>query len=320
LKNSIPSGVVQFFEPISSTRRKIENSLIDFYVSNGYSEIVTSLFSYENSLFEGLFEPLKTQLFKIIDKNSGQTMILRADITMQITQAIMMGNFDMPVRICYADNIYRDVKEHSGEKREFKQTGVELFGIKDISADREVMELSISSLKNIGIEKLCLRLSDTYIIENLFREYGINDKEQINEIKKLLNRKNLSLILKTFGHLDKGFLSTLKELSRKSGYFSEDDNYLNIRSNAENVIDLACSMKKQHPDIDIFLDLFYCEYPIYHHGIVFEIFSNDRSLAVGGRYGNVTKPFGKYIPATGFAINLDELSYFLIDKEINENE
>ncbi len=77
MNNDMPSGVVQFFEPLSSLRRKTENDLVDFYTRKGYKEVVTSLFSYENNIFDSLFEPLKTKLFKVVDKNNGQTMVLR---------------------------------------------------------------------------------------------------------------------------------------------------------------------------------------------------------------------------------------------------
>ncbi len=313
MKNSIPSGAVQFFEPISSIRRSSENKLISLFTSKGYQEIVTSLFSYENSIFDGLFEPLKTQLFKVVDKNSGQTMILRADITMQITQAIMMGDFDMPTRICYADNIYRDVLEHSGQKREFRQTGVELFGIRDLSADKEVIELAISALKSLGLDNLSIRISDTYILENLLKKYGIEDKKTIDRIKDLLNRKNIAHISKMSKELPEGFIQEINLLNKRSGYFNNSSTYVDLDKHiVNNVVNLAQTIQEKH-DIDIFIDLFYCEYPMYHHGIVFDIFSKNTKLVIGGRYGNVTKPFGRYIPATGFAINLDELTQFLFE-------
>ncbi len=315
MKNDMPSGAVQFFAPLSSLRRKTENALMDFFNDKGYKEVVTSLFSYENSIFEGLFEPLRTKLFKVVDKNSGQTMVLRADITMQITQAIITGDFDMPVRVCYADNIYRDVEEHSGKKREFKQTGVELFGIKEISADREVMDIAIAALKSIGVDNIYLSLSDTTILDRVFEDYNIEDKNDKKGIRELLYRKNLDLIMKRFGNLPEEFLRTLKILNKKSGYYHFDNNYDEIEKYIEETVELAEEIKKIHTDISLFLDFAYCEYPAYHHGIVFDVFSYDTSLAVGGRYGNVTKRFGKYIPATGFAINLDELTYFLFERE-----
>ena len=313
--NSIPSGVVQFFEPVSSLRRKVENRLIEFFDAKGYKEIVTSIFSYEDSIFEGLYEPLKTQLFKIIDKNSGQTMILRADITMQITQAVIMGNFDMPVKVCYADNIYRDIKEHSGQKREFRQTGVELFGIKDISADREIIELAVSSLKELNLSNLYLRISDTYILHNLMERFNINKREKIDAIEEAVHKKNFDLVLKRVDNLPEGFVEQLELLNKKSGYFTKLEDYEDVDEYAFNAVKLADELRDKYKDVSIFLDLFYCEYPMYHHGVVFDIFSDHTNLAVGGRYGNVTRQFGKYIPATGFAINLDELTYFLFDKE-----
>ncbi len=315
MNNDMPSGVVQFFEPLSSLRRKTENDLVNFYTRKGYKEVVTSLFSYENNIFDSLFEPLKTKLFKVVDKNSGQTMVLRADITMQITQAIITGDFDMPVRVCYADNIYRDVEEHSGKKREFRQTGIELFGISDIKADREVIDIAVSSLKSIGVENIYLRLSDTSILERLLNDYAINDKSDVNKIKELLYRKNLDLVIKMFKDLPQDFVAMLKVLNKQSGYFGNKDDYKSTERYTENVVSLAEEIHKLHKDITLFLDLFYCEHPIYHYGVVFDVFSGNANLAVGGRYGNVTRQFGKYIPATGFAINLDELTYFLFEKE-----
>ncbi len=316
MKNSIPSGVVQFFEPLSSLRRSTENSLIEFFKDNSYKEIVTPSFSYENGISSGLFEPLKTKLFKLIDKSSGQTMILRADITMQIMQAVLMGDFDMPARICYADNIYRDIKEHSGQKREFKQVGVELLGIKEKTADNEIINLSIESLRKFDIKDITVRISDTYIFERLFEKYGLNDSKKTKKIKGFLEKKNISLILKSITELPNNFIDNLKRLETLSGYVKKNNDYYNdVLDIAQDAIDTAKKIQSDNKDIKVFLDLFYCEHPMYHHGITFSVFSENRSLVVGGRYGNVTKPFGKYIPATGFAINLDELIYFLSNKE-----
>ncbi len=307
----IPSGVVQFFEPLSSLRRGLENKLMAFFKMHGYREMVTSLFSYEDSMVEGLFEPLKTQLFKVIDRSTGKTMILRADITMQITQAIIMGEFEMPARVCYADNIYRDVAEHSGKKREFRQIGIELFGLKDMEADREIIDLAIGALKHIGLKDLHLRVADTYIIERLMDKYGIDDAEKRSLIRELAHKKNLDLIKREVSNFNGDFVGELEGLNDASGYFVSPDRYGRISEYASDMLGLCEYVALNHPDVSVFADLFYCEYPVYHHGIAFDLFSEGVHLLVGGRYGNVTRPFGKYIPATGFAINLDELTYFL---------
>ncbi len=304
--NRIPSGVVQFFEPLSSIRRETEDRILKLFKSRGYQEIITPTFVYEDSVSEFLFEPLKNKLFKIVDRTSGQTMILRADITLQITQAVLLGDFDMPMRVCYSQNVYRDIKEHQGQKREFKQTGIELFGLKEIEADREVISLAIDSMKLFGLDNLCVKISDTYIIENLINEYSL-DKYQAEKLRSFVYAKNLSDIKK--GNFPNELKNKIEKLNRISG--SIENNSIDYEA-----YKLAREIKDGHSDIDVFCDLFYCEHPMYHHGIMFEIFSGNKQLVVGGRYGSITKKLGKYIPATGFAINLDELVQFLHERSL----
>ena len=312
--NSIPSGVVQFFEPISSKRRAIENRLVDFFKRYGYKEIVTPTFSYENAISKGLFEPLKTRLFKFIDRNSKETLTLRADITMQIMQAVFMGNFEMPARVCYAGNIYRDVKEHTGSKREIKQVGAELFGVRKKTADEEIIMLAVESLVQFGVDNITLRLSDTDIIDKLLYKYGLQNS---SEIKALIGKKNISSIEKKFNNIPIGFVESLNELSSLSGYSAynkniSDESYELI----QDVVNIGKAVQSKINNIKMFFDLFYCEEPAYHHGMVFDIFSESNRIAVGGRYGKITEFLGRYIPATGFAIELDNLVYFLVDKGI----
>ncbi|WP_022671226.1 ATP phosphoribosyltransferase regulatory subunit [Hippea alviniae] len=299
--NRIPSGVVLFFEPLSSIRREAENKLISLFKDSGYSEIITPTFVYEDSVSEFLFEPLKNKLFKIVDKNSGQTMILRADITLQITQAVMLGDFDFPVRVCYAQNVYRDIKEYLGKKREFRQVGVELFGIKELDADEEIISLAVEGLKRLGFDDFFVRIGDTYILKELISKYNLS-KEKADRLMFLVNKKNLSDIEKE-GY-EEGLISELKELQERSGFDRDGDG---------EIFELAKRIQKKF-GLSVFCDLFYCEYPMYHHGIAFEILAKDKKLAVGGRYGNITKQLGKYIPATGFAINLDEVSQILFER------
>ncbi len=307
--NRIPSGVVQFFEPLSSIRRSTENKILGLFKSKGYQEVVTPTFVYEDSVSEFLFEPLKNKLFKIVDKSSGQTMILRADITLQITQAVLLGDFSMPMRVCYSQNVYRDIKEHLGQKREFKQTGVELFGIKEIDADEEVIDLAINAMKLLGIKEFYVKIADTYIVEELIDRYQL-DRSNSDLLRRLVFSKNFSAIEK--GGFPKELVGEIESLITKSGIV-ETEKSINFEA-----FKLAFKIKEQHPDVKVFCDLFYCEYPIYHHGITFDILVGGKRLAVGGRYGNITKKLGKYIPATGFAINLDELVEFLVERSMNQ--
>ena len=303
--NKIPSGVVHFFEPISSLRRETENKILNLFKDRGYQEIITPTFVYEDSVSEFLFEPLKDKLFKLVDRANGKTMILRADITLQITQAVLLGDFDMPMRVCYAENVYRDIKEHLGQKRELKQVGVELFGVKELDADVEVVSLALESLELLGFKDMHLKVSDTSILQRLVDEYSLG-RDEADRLESFVYRKDISSIEN--GDFPESLKRRLNELERESGTVELKKN-LNYEAYR-----LASTLKSRFPHVNVFCDLFYFEYPKYHHGITFDIFVGNKRVVVGGRYGNITKKLGRYIPALGFAIDLDELVQFLFER------
>ncbi len=303
--NKVPSGVVHFFEPISSLRRETENRILSLFKDRGYQEIITPTFVYEDSVSEFLFEPLKDKLFKLIDRANGKTMILRADITLQITQAVLLGDFEMPMRVCYAENVYRDIKEHLGQKRELKQVGVELFGIKELEADIEVVSLALESLRLFDLNDICLKVSDTSIIKELIDKYSLS-RNDADRLESFVYRKDLSSIMG--GDFPDGLKKELEELERVSGTV-DLANSMDYKA-----YKVASSLKNRFSDVSVFCDLFYCEHPKYHHGITFDIFVGNRRVVVGGRYGNITKKLGRYIPALGFAIDLDELVQLLFER------
>ena len=303
--NKVPSGVVHFFEPISSLRRETENRILSLFKDRGYQEIITPTFVYEDSVSEFLFEPLKDKLFKLIDRANGKTMILRADITLQITQAVLLGDFEMPMRVCYAENVYRDIKEHLGQKRELKQVGVELFGVKELEADIEVVSLALESLRLFDLNDIYLKVSDTSIIQELIDKYSLS-RNDADRLESFVYRKDLSSIMG--GDFPDGLKKELEELERVSGTV-DLANSMDYKA-----YKVASSLKNRFSDVSVFCDLFYCEHPKYHHGITFDIFVGNRRVVVGGRYGNITKKLGRYIPALGFAIDLDELVQLLFER------
>ncbi len=308
IKHNIPKGVLQFFYPYSRKRRDIENKIMDFLDSKGYKEIVTPTFIYEDNVYQDLYEPLKSKLFKFVDRNSGKTIILRPDVTLQVALAVLLADIELPAKFSYAHYIYRDEKQHANLKREFKQIGAEVFGKNSIETDIEIITLAIDALSLVDITNLVVRISDTQIIDKLLDAYiepKLLDKKKA--ILRLINKKNLSFLKQM--HLGE-FSSIIDAL-----FLGNTDALLKIEPIVQNVENLIEISSKINTKCNIFLDFFYYEYPTYHSGVSFDIFSETSILCTGGRYGNLMQLIGKYIPATGFAINLDKLMDFLYAKE-----
>ena len=60
----------------------------------------------------------------------------------------------MPVKLWYKGPMFRYERPQAGRQRQFHQVGVEMFGIKEPSADAEVILLAVNYLKAIGINDL----------------------------------------------------------------------------------------------------------------------------------------------------------------------
>jgi len=86
---TIPSGVRELFPPLPAISRKIEQKIVDFFSLYGYEEISTPVFMYELHTRNELFEPFENTFFKLTDKNTGETLILRPDVSLQILQMVL---------------------------------------------------------------------------------------------------------------------------------------------------------------------------------------------------------------------------------------
>jgi len=71
-------------------------------------------------------------MFKMVDRESGRLLALRADVTPQIARivATRLREAPKPLRLAYLTNVFRYDEPHVGRYREFYQAGVELVGLR----------------------------------------------------------------------------------------------------------------------------------------------------------------------------------------------
>jgi ATP phosphoribosyltransferase regulatory subunit len=77
--------------------------------------------------------------------------------------------------------------------------------------------------------------------------------------------------------------------------------------------EVACNLRQQSPELDIYFDLSELRGYHYHTGLVFAAYvaGCGQALANGGRYNDVGAVFGRARPATGFATDLKSLMAML---------
>jgi len=318
---TIPSGVRELFPPLPAISRKIEQKIVDFFSLYGYEEISTPVFMYELHTRNELFEPFENTFFKLTDKNTGETLILRPDVSLQILQMVLNKKERLlPLRFSYAEDVYRDMPSQAGLMREFRQVGLELLGLEELEGDAEIIEVALKAFHLIGIDGLVLRLGNTEIV-NIITE--TRDKELKKQLISLFSKKSFSLaksIMKERNMKNVSLVDTFSSLTEKDR-IKEINIKGRLKTEINKLANLLNIIQTNLSGVKVFIDLIYCENTNYHRGIAFEIYGKNagQPLCIGGRYGKVTKLLGEYIPATGFTLNLDRIIQSLnmhkMDKE-----
>ena len=95
----------------------------------------------------------------------------------------------MPIRLCYAGNIFINNNSYQGRLKESTQLGAELIGDDSIEADAEILAMAVECLKKAGLEKFQISIGHAGFLKGLMEEAGLNE-EQEEELRELISNKN----------------------------------------------------------------------------------------------------------------------------------
>ena len=300
---------------IESMRREI----LDLLLVHGYQLVAPPMLEFVESLTIGSGSDMNLRMFKVVDQLSGKMMGLRADITPQTARIdAHLLNCEGVTRLCYAGSVLHTVPTGLTTTREPFQIGAELYGHVGLESDLEIQRIMLQILAISKIDKVHLDLGHVAVFRGLIRgasipasiEAGLFSAIQAKDIPtiqdlcsefdKNINKKvgqALMLLPKLYG--DKNIL----EKARK--YLP---NYPEIIKGLDELEVVAAELKV--PTGTLAFDLSDLRGYHYHNGMVFSAYANNHpnAIALGGRYDDIGKVFGRARPATGFSIDLRELS------------
>jgi len=300
---------------IEAMRRRIMDSLL----VHGYELVGPPLLEYVESLLSGSGGDMDLRMFKVVDQLSGRMMGLRADMTPQTARIdAHLLNRKGITRLCYAGSVLHTLPSGLTRTREPLQIGAELYGHSGLESDLEVQRLMLQSLAIAGIGKIHLDLGHVAVFRGLIRGAGI-PLELETELFSVLQAKDICGLNRLCAGLNKNVdmrarkaLLLLPELYGDSRILvlarKSLPNYPEIRTALEE-LEVVGEELKSVVDTLAF-DLADLRGYHYHSGMVFAAYTANcpNAIALGGRYDDVGKAFGRARPATGFSMDLRELS------------
>lgn len=318
-RSLIPIGMATILPHTAQRVRHLEDVLLATLGRWGYQEIIPPTFEYLDVLQTGLEPDLIEKCYKFSDRTTGRILLLRPDVTAQIARIVAMGmvGSQMPLRLCYRTTVFRYEPEHAGREREIFQVGAELIGTDTVAADAEMIALMGECLQQLGLQDFKISLGHVGFFKALLAKSGLSAEGQkraeqaaarkdLPRLEEILHDEHVSgaqarALLETPGLYGK------KEVLARGRTLAGRDP--DLRNPLDRLTEVYALLSTSDLKDRLLLDLGEFRGFEYYDGLVFEVFAKGLGYEIGGggRYNHLIGRFGRDLPSTGFAFDVDRL-------------
>ncbi|MFZ7104803.1 MAG: ATP phosphoribosyltransferase regulatory subunit [Peptococcaceae bacterium] len=290
----------------------------------GYEEIETPIVEYHETV--GFLSKIQDEkLIKFLDP-LGKTVILRPDFTAPIARFVssVYQDASLPVRLMYQGKVYRN-SGHQGID-EMNQIGLELIGLDSLEADAEVITLAVKLIIECSSSNFGISIGHTKFLNLLFQEIGCSEDIRSKLFAYLLAHdyvgyKGLVQSLEINENYQSYLMRVLKlrgtvdDISEGKEWFPDSKEWQQV---FRDLADLWGILKQYKIAEVVCYDLSLVGRQNYYTGLIYHVYCEGHPYPIcsGGRYDGLLQSFGRRAPATGFAVNIDDLLKVLIKKQI----
>jgi ATP phosphoribosyltransferase regulatory subunit len=277
---------------------------LDLFRKSDFGLIMPPLVEYLDGLTSGVGQDLSDQIMVITDRVSGRLMGIRPDMTPQAARIDAHAlNESGTTRLCYCGSVLRAVASGGEPSRSPLQLGAEIFGNPDLSADIEVVQLALDTVRLFTDEPLMIDFGHAGALKSVLVKQSATFQAKALDA---LARKDLDALAT--------LEQTVPEIAVFKDAYGELDTVMQ-RSESVALLQKACAdITEVTRGLNADQVSWYCDLGEthgfnYHTGLVFGIYSlkGDQLLVRGGRYDHVGESFGRARAATGFSADLKTL-------------
>ncbi len=312
-----PEGVRDIYGREYASKQMVQKLFGEKLYSYGYQNIQTPTFEFFDVFSREIGTTPSKELYKFFDKE-GNTLVLRPDFTPSIARCAAKYFMDetIPLRFCYSGNNFINTSDLQGKLKETTQMGAELIGDASPEADAEMIALLVEALCNSGLKEFQISVGQIEYFKGLCAEAELDEETEFALREYISNRNE-------FGAqellLDKNIpAKTIEALLNVNSLFGscevldralEHINNMRSCKAIERLQEVYKLLKIYGVEQYISFDLAMVSKYNYYTGVIFSAYTYQAGSAIakGGRYDNLLEKFGKYAPATGFVVMIDEL-------------
>lgn len=302
----------------------LEENALKIFSKYGYKEIRTPIFEATELFARGVGDTtdiVNKEMYTF--EKSDRSLTLRPENTAGVVRSFIengMARLSAPVKLWYKGPMFRYERPQKGRQRQFHQVGVEMFGIKEPTADAEVILLAVNYLKSLGLNDLEVEINSLGCPEC---------REKFKEnLKAVLKPELENLCEDCQNRYEKNPLRLLDcKVESCKEIFEKPEIQKVIHS------DFICEDCAEHfAKLKSYLDRLNVKYVEnkllvrgldYYNRTVFEIKSNNlgsqNAVCGGGRYDSLVRNLGgDDTPAVGWAMGMERLNSLLPEREVKK--
>ncbi|MDK9703608.1 MAG: ATP phosphoribosyltransferase regulatory subunit [Sulfuritalea sp.] len=300
--------------PRDATRIEVlRRSLLDEFSRHGYDFVIPPLLEYVESLLTGSGHDLDLRTFKLVDQLSGRSMGVRADITPQVARIdAHLLNRKGVTRLCYCGSALHTLPAGFNATREPLQIGAELYGHAGLEADIETIRLLAAALGLCDITASRFDLGHVAVFRALAKHAALSAEAE-EELFDALQGKDVPTVRELVADLADPVRSALLALPELYGDRGVLDRAAKILPGFPEITAALSDLRRLADalaDLPLSFDLADLRGYHYHSGVAFAAYcaGSPGAVALGGRYDDFGRAYGRARAATGFSMDLRELA------------
>ncbi len=312
-----PEGVRDVYNGECKKKKLIASKLHHVLELYGYHDIETPVFEYFDIFNRDKGSASSNEMYKFFDRENN-TLVLRPDMTPSIARCVAKYYYDedLPIRLCYQGNTYKNIHNLQGKLKEKTEIGAELVNDDSSAADAEIVAAVIDSFLASGLREFQIEVGNVNFFKGLTAAAECPE-DVTDRLRGFIHNKNsfgLSEYVKT--------LSLSREAENAFLSFGNLFGGMEMLKRAKTIVineisqEAILRLEKLYTALSYYGYEKYISFDLgmlsryeYYTGIIFRgyTYGTGDAIVKGGRYNNLLKQFGKDAPAIGFGLNIDEL-------------
>ncbi|MBU4283629.1 MAG: histidine--tRNA ligase [Nanoarchaeota archaeon] len=328
----IAKGVKDWYGQDAILRNEMKDILRRVFERYGYSPLETPVIERAETMkFKG-GEEIQKEIFTLKDQGKRE-LALRFDQTLPLARFVASNkDIKFPFKRYVIGEVFRDgpTQPEQGRYRVFTQCDVDILGVKEMTAEAELLALATDAFKELGLGNIIIKINNRKLLDCILDYAGVQNNKKFKTIIALdkrdkignegVKKELLSFMLKKI--VDK-LISAITKAKNNNETYKKLTKIISSKKGKEGLNEI-----KQLLDYSKRMSLDFVEFDPslargldYYTGTTIEVYLKDKSVVksavlAGGRFDNLIGDFiggKKEIPAVGFSFGLERLAMILKD-------